>query len=473
MTMPYVIKGPEEIATSKLLLWPNNPRLKVSDFSEVRFTDKQLLDPRNQRKVFELMAIHEDHDVATLVKSMTKNGFMREKAPVVMKVNGTDRYLVLEGNRRLTAIKTIRGNHSFRISETNRKSLARIPCWLFEHTSKTIPLKAAISRMVAEAHIKGQRPHTKLQRAHMLYDAYEGFLAESMKGNTFTVVQSALEATSEFFDYPTKELECEISVVRLYKQFVEAYELEDIPTKCSERLGWVHKNQRQFTTYFGYDPKRLCFDEEGLELFYDVFLHPEAAVHNPQRFRKFLDVMRYGGPEDVETIRYEPDMLSDVVNRIKEERSDSRFAMGLTGIEKRLNALRISDFNQTTEEVDTIARIVRLVETKLRRLCPAEGNEKNTKSVASRRFKRPKDIQEALTLDYPHLAKQVVKVVRSRPNSSCVKEKIPTYLLKEWGIKSRGRPREAFCDHVDQALDCMIEEGLIIPYKAKNERIRA
>src|SRR5690606_37366145 len=102
---------------------PNNPRLKVSDFSEVRFTDRQLLDPKNQKKIFDLLTKHEDHDVATLVRSMMKNGFMREKAPVVMKVKGADRYLVLEGNRRLTAIKTIRGNHSSGISATNRKSL--------------------------------------------------------------------------------------------------------------------------------------------------------------------------------------------------------------------------------------------------------------------------------------------------------------------------------------------------------------
>lgn len=472
MTMPYVMKGPIEIATSKLLLWPNNPRLKVSDFSEVKFNERQLLDDKNQKKIFDLLAKHEDHDVASLVVSMTKNGFMREKAPVVMKVRNADRYLVLEGNRRLTAIRTIRRSNTSNISTINRRSLESIPCWLFEHTSKVIPLKAAISRMVAEAHIKGQRPHTKLQRAHMLYDAYEGFLTSTVKSETFSLNDIALTATAEFFDLPALELERELSVVRLYKQFVEAYEFEDIPKKCSERLSWVHKNQRQFASHFGYDPKHLCFDEEGLDRYYDVFLHPEAAVYNPQTFKLFLTVMRYGGPEDIEAIRCEPEMLGDIEKRIREERSDSRFLIGLEGVEKRLNALRISDFNNTNEEVDAINRIVGIVENKLCRLRSTGDNTEDTSVASSRRFKKPRDIQEALSVDYAHLSRQVVKVVKARPNSSCVREKIPTYLLKEWGIKSRGRPREAFCEHIDRALEFMIDQGLIVSYTAKNNRVR-
>ena len=278
MTMPYRMNGPDEIDTKKLLLWPNNPRLKISDFSEVKYTDKQLLESANQRNIFKLLSKHEDHDVITLIKSMSKVGFMREKAPIVMKIEGDDRYLVLEGNRRLTAIKTILSDNSLQISPVNRKSLVIIPCWIFEHTSKEVPLKSAISRMVAEAHIKGQKAHTKLQRAHMLYDAYEGFLAEKGKSRGFSLDKDALAATADFFDFPEKELEGEISVVRLYKQFVEAYEFEDIPKKCSERLSWVHKNPSQFKKNFGYDPNSLCFDEDGLERYFDVFLHPDAAV---------------------------------------------------------------------------------------------------------------------------------------------------------------------------------------------------
>lgn len=472
MTMPYRINGPEEIDTTKLLLWPNNPRLKISDFSEVKYTDKELLDPKNQKNIFKLLLKHEDHDVLTLIKSMSKEGFMREKAPIVMKVNGTDHYLVLEGNRRLTAIKTILSDNSLRISSENRKSLQKIPCWIFQHSSKDVPLKSAISRMVAEAHIKGQKAHTKLQRAHMLYDAYEGFLANKSSRKNFVLDIDALEATAEFFDFPVKELAGEISVVRLYKQLVDAYEFEDIPKKCSERLSWVHKNQNQFKKYFGYDPNKLCFDEEGLERYYDIFLHPEAAVYNPRTFKMFLSVMRYGGVEDIEIVREEPELLVDTYKRIKDEKSESRFLLGLEGIEKRLKALRISDFNNTSDEAGAINRIVSLVENKLSRLGPESDIQSRENISKPRRFKRPTDIQDAISLDYSQLSKQVLRLIKSRPNASCVRKKIPTLLLKEWNVISRGRPREVFCEHVDDIITQMIDAGQISLYKAKNERVR-
>jgi hypothetical protein len=472
MTMPYRMNGPKEIESKKLLLWPNNPRLKISDFKEVKYTNKQLLESSNQRNIFKLLSRYEDHDVVTLVKSMCKAGFMRQKAPIVAKIKGVDRYLVLEGNRRLTAIKTILADESLTISPANRISLEKIPCWIFEHTSKEVPLKAAISRLVAEEHIKGQKPHTKLQRAHMLYDAYEGFLSEAGKGRKFVVDEAVLASTAEFFDFPQRELEGEISVVRLYKQFVEAYELEDIPKKCSERLSWVHKNQKHFKAHFGYDAKHLSMEDEGLDCFYDVFLHPEAAVYNPQTFRKFLNVMRYGGPEDIAKIRDGSDALSDVERRIRQQRSGARFLLGLEGVEKRLNGLRVSDFNRTIDETSAIKRIVTLVDNKLRRLSPELTSTSSGEGIKSGRFKKPTNIQEAMSLEYSQLTKQVAKVVRSRPNASCVREKVPTYLLKEWGVKSRGRPREAFCDHVDRTLTTMAEEGALILYRARNERVR-
>jgi hypothetical protein len=472
MDIPYRINGPKEIDPRKLLLWPNNPRLKISDFKEVKYTNRQLLEPKNQRNIFRLLSKHEDHDVAALIKSMCKVGFMREKAPIVAKVKGADRYLVLEGNRRLTAIRAILENDSLRISQAHRKSLEKIPCWLFEHTSKTVPLKAAISRLVAEAHIKGQKPHTKLQRAHMLYDAYEGFLSEAEGSRKFVLDEAVLTATAEFFDFPRKDLESEISVVRLYKQFVEVYELNDIPKKCSERLSWVHKNQRQFNIHFGYDATNLCLSEEGIDRFYDIFLHPQAAVYNPQTFKKFLNVMRYGTSAEVEAIRDEPELLSDLDKQIRAKRSDARFLMGLEGIEKRLNALRVSDFNQTVDELDAIERIARLVDKKLRRLNPTLPEALPSRQSKPGRFRRPGNIQEAISIEYPQLTKQVLKVVESRPNSSCVKEKVPSYLLKEWGVKSRGRPRQVFCEHVDQAVDKMVEEGILNLYRARNERVR-
>jgi hypothetical protein len=368
VSMPYKINGPKEIDTRKLLLWPDNPRLKSSSFNEVKYTLQQLISPTGQAQIFIQLAQNEQHDVATLVKSMCKVGFMREKAPIVLHHPSIDRYLVLEGNRRLTAIKTIQSDSNLSISPTDRRTLDKIPCWLFAHIDKSVALITAIKRMVAEVHIKGQKAHTKLQQAHMLYDAYRSNCRQSTTTKAFKIDPEALRLTADILDFPLKALEAEISVVRIYKQLVETYGPDSISHKHTERLSWVHKNQAQFKKHFGYDSKTLSFDNLGLEGYYDIFLSNRAAVINPQSFRTFLNIMRADDVSGIDLIRQDPAMLTEISERISNKKEANRFLIGLQVAEKRLRSLTISDFRETKEEIKTIKAIESLVNQKLVRL---------------------------------------------------------------------------------------------------------
>ena len=368
MSMPYKINGPKEIDTRKLLLWPDNPRLKSSGFNEVKYTPQQLISPKGQARIFKQLAQNEQHDVAALVKSMCKVGFMREKAPIVLHYPSIDRYLVLEGNRRLTAIRTVRSDSSLPISPTERRSLDKIPCWLFVHTDKSVALITAIKRMVAEVHIKGQKPHTKLQQAHMLYDAYRSNCPQSTTTKAFKIDPEAVRSTADLLDFPLKTLEAEISVVRIYKQLVETYGADAISQKYTERLSWVHKNQAQFKQHFGYDSKSLSFDELGLERYYDMFLSERASIINPQAFKTFLNIMRAGDVAGIDLIHQDPSMLTEISNRVSNRKEANRFLIGLQGAEKKLRSLTVSDFRETKEEIKTIKAIESLVNQRLVRL---------------------------------------------------------------------------------------------------------
>ena len=80
----YRIDGTKDIQTKQLLFWPNNPRLKISDFKEVKYSLEELLDLQNQEKIYRLLRQHE-HSVDLLISSMSNVGFMREKALIVME----------------------------------------------------------------------------------------------------------------------------------------------------------------------------------------------------------------------------------------------------------------------------------------------------------------------------------------------------------------------------------------------------
>jgi hypothetical protein len=442
----YRVEGPIEIASDRLLFWPNNPRLKISDFSEIEFTDEELRESDAQDKIYDLLLSHE-HEVGELVQSMSKRGFMREKAPIVMEVPGSNRWLVLEGNRRLTAIRKVLSTAHPALENSVRESLREIPCWVFVHSATDVPLKATISRLIAEQHIKGQKAHTKLQQAHMIYDAYMGFLEEDYGSIGFTLRQDTSERVAAFYDLAVQELGRELAVVQLYKQLMEAG--NEVAHSMREKLTWAHKTPGMFARHFGYNGETLELDGPGLERFYDLFVRVGCAIENPKDFSLLKRIMKDGAPSDVEFLRTEPGSLEEIAERVKDQKGDSRFYSELERIENRLHNLKVSDFKETQNEIRMIENISILVE---RRLAVLAGLDRPGKRGGS---SRPLDVTQAMVLSDEFLFDEIDSVLDERRNGTCDLDKIGGHLLQRWEITTRGTPREDFLALVQQVLQRM------------------
>ncbi len=87
-------------------------------------------------------------------------------------------------------------------------------------------------------------------------------------------------------------------------------------------------------------------------------------------------------------------------------------------------------------------------------------------------FDVPEDIHQALRVKSNVICKAIIQVLEQRPKFSSIREKIPTYILKIWNIRSRGKPREQFAKRVDQQIAIMDRKGYVIIYKSKNERVK-
>jgi hypothetical protein len=474
MPLPYEIQGPVKITTESLLFWPNNPRLKISDFNEVQFTTCELLHPHNQDHIRDLLVSHEQHDVRALIKSILNAGFMPERAPIVMNVRSTDRYIVLEGNRRLAAIRTILAAHRSEASGFVLESIREIPCYLFVHTSADVPLEAAISRMVAEAHIKGQRPHTKLQQAHMLYNAYTGFLSEEGV-EEFKRDETVLRETAEFFGLRTKNLEEELSVVCLYKQLRAAG--HDVPHTFHERLTWPFLHPRPFGQHFGYSRFNYSLSEEGLDRFFDLFVRKDCAVHNPSNFNKFRKIMRLGQPHHIELLRTAPHYLEAIEQQVQDQSDAQHFEKQLNRIRNGLRSIKVSEYSGSAEQKRVIFEICELANDRLHRLVgepqgPDQTTLRHTKARSSH-FRIPVSIEEATRIPIDSLADQILAEVSERPDRSCVRAKLPRYLLQRWVVKTGGASRTAFSDRVERAVELLIERGRLIAYRSNNNaRVR-
>lgn len=125
----------QDIPPSHLLLDPHNLRL-LEQTRESLATVKVTLfgQPAIQSKLYELICETPRYDIDGLVNSIANNGFLKHERLIVAKYDG-DKFLVLEGNRRLTAVLKIRTMHGPELSSLRpkiRQSLFALPCLVLE-----------------------------------------------------------------------------------------------------------------------------------------------------------------------------------------------------------------------------------------------------------------------------------------------------------------------------------------------------
>ena len=98
---------PRKLSPSLLLLDPNNPRLHTHE--DDRVPKDKYDDFERQKETYEKMC-EGRFNIPELVQGIEVNGFIPVDHVFVRKYRATKRFLVLEGNRRVTAIKMILSN---------------------------------------------------------------------------------------------------------------------------------------------------------------------------------------------------------------------------------------------------------------------------------------------------------------------------------------------------------------------------
>src|SRR4051812_33121508 len=87
-----------------ILLDPNNPRFADISDDSLNVPESRFADPNVQEEAFKKM-MHPKFDVITLAKSIETVGFIQVDNIVVKQIDQTGVYVVVEGNRRVTALQ--------------------------------------------------------------------------------------------------------------------------------------------------------------------------------------------------------------------------------------------------------------------------------------------------------------------------------------------------------------------------------
>ncbi|OFW08298.1 MAG: hypothetical protein A3G20_00365 [Acidobacteria bacterium RIFCSPLOWO2_12_FULL_59_11] len=155
---------PQDIGISKLLLDPNNYRFldrrKFKKKATTRFHEDSV-----QRATLE--SLEQSYQIDELKQSILTNGYVPMERVIVVPYPGKPGlFLVVEGNRRVAALKSILKEEKDGVtvlSATQRNSFSRIPCAVLKSSGSS--LKHAERVIMGIRHIAGPKEWGAYQQA--------------------------------------------------------------------------------------------------------------------------------------------------------------------------------------------------------------------------------------------------------------------------------------------------------------------
>ena len=266
----------DNIPLSSLLLDPNNYRLQevegFTQYPDDRFHIDRVQDATRRRLKGE--------NLEPLKNSIISNGFLEiERIVVTPYLHDEGKYLVIEGNRRVAALLSIRDDYDAGIDISNNvvKVFDAVPCIVAEDGNQESYFREAIMGI---RHVGGIREWGGFQRAKLVASLKDNHNLDAASISD-RIGLSAIEVNRRYRAYKAlqqmqeDEDYSEYATPSLYPLFHEAVSIPAI----REWLGW-DQNISQFT------------DHDGREAFYQL-ISPrrlEEGEERPPKLKTYSDV---------------------------------------------------------------------------------------------------------------------------------------------------------------------------------------
>lgn len=345
-----------KLKPEQLLLDPNNPRFSKSHKEETReglFEDSEVQDG-TLKKMLENEAVHE------IEASILRAGFLDLDPILVRKIEGSGKYLVLEGNRRISAVKSIIQKHNSGTAEANI-----IPSNILE-TMKEIICKdltgedpAEIDFYLGLRHGGGIKQWPPLPASYNLFKIYMKEYAmkhdcEPVPDN-FIFDPAILINVAASFSITTSAAKKRLMTYRVYADLVEKkpylqQQLEKKYSVIEEML--AKKSVKEEFEFDGH--AAFTFSSDGCDMFFDVVFGSEGR-----------DAIIGGasvGTEEGASVRSFAALLSAAQGAHRDEFVDRRMYEKREDPEELLGELRVREkertlFTALTSAADELRKI--------------------------------------------------------------------------------------------------------------------
>ena len=291
---------PRTIPLQKLLLDPNNPRF-LQDINKL-VPEQEYADSGVQNRAHDAMV---DYQIDNLVRSIDSNGWQPVDSIFVkkIKIGNEDHYVVLEGNRRLTALRVLKKRQN--LAPELAADIDPVTVLEVVGNGDEQELRAQITYLL------GVRHHGSLKRWSAFaqaVDIFKRYLALAQQtAETFKWDEKPAKLLAQTLGIDVGRVEERLRVYRAIKQLQTDPNIGDGPHSRHYTLlkEAVHPRSagNPLRSYIKQDSSTFLLTKEAVERIEILckFSEPNrsgAPINNPDEWRALSDVLKIPDPQE-------------------------------------------------------------------------------------------------------------------------------------------------------------------------------
>ena len=356
------------VAPEKLILDPNNPRLISRD--EDRRIESEALDLFDQT----INRMREsDFKVDEIENSIKQNGWVPVDYIFVKKLDEEGRYLVLEGNRRVTAIRNIRMSDD--VDSNLRESFNTIEVMEIVDDIPEDQLRKKIMYLLGVRHHGSLKKWSPFAQAHNIYLRF--LELSKIEKSEFSWDENYGQKIADALSIDLKEVFERLKVYRAMEQIGSNEKIKKSEDEggIKDRYYSVIKevlfsSKKKLKEYISQDATNFLLDKESLDRIINL-CHFEnknrngSPINEPAEWRSLAKILADANDEKREVmmhkVEFEKQRPSDVWAQRSVELQKLQWDKWLIKVNTVMSRVNLGDDMQSDDARNVTSRLLRLI----------------------------------------------------------------------------------------------------------------